>query len=204
MRNETITGSALLTGGIFYFVTNGIFTPLLPTDIPWTDVFASTTFLARLSFASLSVFLLLVGSIGLFRRQSHRTRTFGALAYGVLFTGCVLVFAHEWGQVFFLHELAKVAPEGLEALENREGFNLYDIETFVGLIGFMLGWLLFAVSMLMARVFNPVGPGLILVGLFAAPILGAVMPALWGFVVGNVILSLGWIILGSELIRTRE
>lgn len=202
MKIQVLTGSALLAGGVCYFITNGLLTPLMPTDIPWTDVFASKMFLARLSFASLSVFLLLVGSIGLVRHQADRSGAFGAIAYGVLFTGCVLVFAHEWGQVFFLHELAKVAPEGLLALENREGFNLYDIETFLGLIGFMLGWVLFAISMIVAKKFSRIGPALILIGLFTAPILGAIMPDFWGFVVGNVILASGWLILGSELIRS--
>lgn len=204
MKFQTFSGSILVTGSICYFITNGIFTPLLPTDIPWTEVFASNIFLARLSFASLSVFLLLVGSIGLYRQQSESHGAFGSISYGLLFTGSVLVFAHEWGQVFFLHELAKVAPDGLEALENRDGFNLYDVEMFAGLIGFMVGWILFAISMLKTKKFSFAGPTLILIGLFAAPILGAVAPFPWGFVVGNLILASGWFVLGLELIKSAK
>ena len=202
MRNETLTGSALIAGGIIYFVVNGILTPLLPTDIPWVEVFASTTFLTRLSLACVSVLLLLVGSLGLFRRQSPHTGWGGLLAYAVLFVGCVMVFAHEWGQVFFLHELAKVAPDGLLALEEQDARNLYDIETILGLVGFMLGWILFAISMLVARVFKPLGPALILLGLLSTPVLGALLPDLWGFVVGNVVLSIGWVVLGRELFNS--
>ncbi|MEP5612190.1 MAG: hypothetical protein ABJP45_08065 [Cyclobacteriaceae bacterium] len=203
MKFQTFSGGVLILGSICYFITNGIFTPLLPTDIPWTEVFASNIFLARLSLASLSVFLLLVGSLGLYQHQSESTGIFGKFAYGLLFTGSVLVFAHEWGQVFFLHELANVAPEGLEALENRDGFNLYDLEVFPGLVGFMLGWILFVVSILKTKKFSYAGPTLILVGLFAAPILGAVVPFPWGFVVGNLILASGWFILGLELVKSR-
>ncbi|MEP1093748.1 MAG: hypothetical protein ABJG78_01485 [Cyclobacteriaceae bacterium] len=204
MKFQTFRGVVLIIGSICYFITNGIFTPLLPTDIPWTEVFASNIFLARLSLASLSVFLLLIGAIGLHRHQSESSGSFGSFAFGLLFTGSILVFAHEWGQVFFLHELAKVAPEGLEALENRDGFNLYDIEVFPGLVGFMLGWILLAVSMLKTKKFSYPGPTLILIGLFAAPILGAALPFPWGFVVGNLILASGWLILGLELVKSAK
>jgi len=199
MTNTKLTGYSLMLGGALYLIANGVLTPLLPLDLPGPQLFASEAFLWRLSFAAASAFFLLVGSIGIFAAQSHKTGWFGATAFGLTFVGCTIIFAHEWGQVFFLHELAQVAPEGLQALEDIEGANLYDIETVLVLSIFMTGWLLLAISMLLARVFRRIGPILVIAGMFAVPILAAALPGIWGFVAGNLVIASGWTILGWEL-----
>jgi hypothetical protein len=192
---------ALILGGILYLITNSVLTLQLPLDVPGTDVFASRAFLLRLSFAAAAVFFLLIGSVGVYVRQSHNTGWFGSLVFALTFVGCAFVFAHEWGQVFFLHELAKVAPEGLQALEDIEGANLYDIEALLVLSLFMIGWFLFAISMLIARVYPRPGPILLIAGFLAVSILSPVLPGLWGFVVGNSVVALGWIVLGWQSTR---
>lgn len=199
-----LTGFSLMLGGILYLFANTILTVAMPQDGLWTDMFASDAFLHRLSTAAAAVFFLLVGAVGLYNRHATQISWFGKLAFGITFIGCTFIFAHEWGQVFFLHELAKAAPQGLQALEDIEGFNLYDIEPIAGLSLFMIGWLLFAISMLIARVLNPVGPILLIVGLIAIPILAQVLPDLWGFIVGNVIVGTSWVVMGKELATARE
>lgn len=197
-----LTGLAVILGGVLYITANTVLTLLMPVDGSSAEIFGSGGFLRRLSVAAACVFFLLVGSVGLYARQAHKTGWFGGLAFAIAFTGCATIFAHEWGQVFFLHELAIVAPEGLNALVDREGLNLYVVEVFLALIPFMLGWWLFAISMLMARVFNPLGPILLIAGFIAVPILAATLPDLWGFVVGNSIVGAGWVILGLELAKS--
>ncbi len=204
MTAQKLTGYAMMLGAIFYFIANGIITPLMPTTGPSADIFGSKEFLARLSFAAASVFCLLVGSIGIFMHQRHKTRWFGALAFGIAFIGSAGVFAHEWAQVFYLHELAIVAPEGLETLVDRDGINLYLIEAVGVLVSFMLGWFLLGISMLFARVFNPIGPSLMVGGFFAVPILAASLPDLWGFVIGNFIIAIGFLLIGRELSRSEQ
>ena len=199
MTTKKLTGFALMLGAICYFIANGIITPMMPTSGPSAELFGSKEFLARLSFAAASVFFLLVGSIGIFNHQRHKTRWFGTLAFGITFVGSAFVFAHEWGQVFFLHELANVSPDGLEALVDRDGLNLYSIEAYGVLITFMLGWLLLGISMLLARVFNLLGPLLLVGGFFAVPILAASLPGLWGFIVGNLVIAAGFLLIGRDL-----
>lgn len=194
-----LTGWSLILGGVLYLITNTVLTLLMPQDVPGAELFASDAFLRRLSVAAATVFFLTAGAIGIYVRQSHKTGWFGGFAFLLAFTGNIITFAHEWGQVFFLHELARVAPEGLNALEDVEGPNLYDIETFLALGFFMFGWLLLGVSMLMARVFKPAGPALLIAGFFLVPILGASLPGLWGFAAGNVVVALGWILIGRDL-----
>ena len=55
--------------------------------------------------------------------------------------------------------------------------------------------------MLTAKVYDKKGPILIITGLFSAPILGAALPAVWGLVIGNAILSAGWVMVGIERFR---
>lgn len=196
-----LTAYALILGGALYLVANSVLTLLLPLDLPGQEVFATQAFLHRLSVAAASVFFLLVGSIGVYARQSHKTGWFGGLTFILTFIGCAFVFAHEWGQVFFLHELALVAPDGLQALEDIEGANLYDIEAILGLSLFMIGWFMFAISMLTARVFSRTGPILLIAGFLAVSVLSPVLPGLWGFVIGNSVVALGWIVLGWEASR---
>lgn len=199
MTTKKLTGFAMMLGAICYFIANGIITPMMPTSGPSAELFGSKEFLARLSFAAASVFFLLVGSIGIFMHQRHKTGWFGALAFGITFVGTTVVFAHEWGQVFFLHELANVAPDGLETLVDRDGLNLYSAEAYGVLITFMLGWFLLGISMLLARAFNLLGPLLLVGGFFAVPILAASLPDLWGFIVGNLIIAAGYLLIGREL-----
>lgn len=52
------------------------------------------------------------------------------------------------------------------------------------------------------RVFNPIGPILLIAGFFAVPILAAAVPDLWGFVAGNTIIGTGWVLLGWELAKS--
>jgi len=197
--HPTLTGLSLILGGVLYFIANGILTPLLPQDVPGPELFASDAFLWRLSFAVATVFFLIAGSVGIYAYQSYKTDWFGGFAFIVAFAGSIVIFGHEWGQVFFLHELAKVAPEGLDALEAIEGPNLYDIEAMLVLGLFMLGWLLLATSMLVARVFKPAGPAILIGGFFLVPILAAALPGLWGFAAGNVVVALGWFLIGKDL-----
>ena len=197
-----LTGWSLVLGGVLFLIANTVLTLLMPVDGSSAEIFGSGEFLRRLSVAAACVFFLLVGAIGLYARQAHKTGWFGGLAFAIAFIGCATAFAHEWGQVFFLHDLANTAPEGLNALVDREGLNLYLIEVFLALVPFMLGWWLFAISMLMARVFSPLGPILLIAGFIAVPVLAATLPDLWGFVVGNTIIGFGWVILGWELARS--
>ena len=204
MATHRTAGAALFLGGLTYFIANGPLTLALPNPEDWTALFASQAFLARLSVAIVSVFLLLAGALGVFARQKDRVGAFGKLSFVLLFAGSMSTFAHEWGQVFFLHPLAQAAPEGLQALEDIEGANLYDVEAMIALGGFMLGWMLFSASMLFARVFRPLGPGLVLAGLFLTPVLAALLPGFWGFMAGNAVLALGWMAMGRDLFSGRS
>ena len=199
MKHFKLSGFAMIAGGALMILVNTFITPLLPLDVPFPEMMASQVFLWRLSLAALAVFLLMIGSPGLYQYQSSHTGWFGKAAFALTFTGCALLFAHEWGQVFFVHELARVAPDSLQAMEDVPGLNLYDLEAMIAIITFSVGWICFAASILANKVFARTGAILVIAGFFAIPLLTAALPGVWGGVLGNIVLGSGWIMLGLEL-----
>ena len=174
MNSFKLSGIAIAAGGVSLIIVNAVFTPMLAFDVPFPEMMASKTFLWRLSLAALTVFLLMIGSPGLYAYQTGRSGLFGKIAFGLTFLGCALVFAHEWAQVFFMHSMAVVAPDALQAMEDVEGMSIVDIEGLIVLITFTLGWIAFAASMLVAKVFARLGPALVIAGFFAIPMITAV------------------------------
>jgi hypothetical protein len=201
MNNFSLGGLAMVVGGAMLVIVNAVFTPMLDTTVPFPEMMASTVYLWRLSLASLAVFLLMVGSVGVHAYQSNHAGLFGKLAFGLAFLGSAFLFAHEWGQVFFIHSMALAAPDALQAMEDAPGLNAFDLEAIIVLGTFTLGWILFAVSMLLAKVFARPGPVLVIAGFFAIPLLSALTSPVWGGVLGNAVLGSGFMLLGRELKR---
>ena len=203
LKSSNLSGLALMSGGALLIIVNAVFTPMLDTTIPFPEMMASKVFLWRLSFAALAVFLLMVSCPGIHKHQVEHSGLSGKITFGLAFLGCAFVFAHEWGQVFFIHSIALAAPDALLAIEDTPGINAYDLEVIIGLATFTLGWISFAISMLLANVFARPGPLLVIAGFFAIPLLSAVFSPVWGGVLGNAVLGSGFILLGRELTATR-
>lgn len=201
MNSFRLSGLAIATGGVLLIVVNAVFTPMLDTDVPFPEMMASSTYLWRLSLATLTMFLFMIGSPGLHAYQDKCSGLFGKITFSLTFLGCAFLFAHEWAQVFFVHSIAVAAPDALQAMEDAEGINAFDIEAMIALVTFTLGWISFAVSMIVARVFARPGPVLIIAGFFAIPLLSAVTSPILGGVLGNAVLGSGFILVGRELFK---
>jgi hypothetical protein len=199
-------GVALIGGGVLTGIANGVFSPLLPIEGSFAELASSQYFLSRLSLAAAGLLLVLLGMVGLFIRQAPKQSWFGVFAFVLAFLGTAVIMAHEWAQVFFIHHIAKTVPTALDAMEDVAGPNLFDAESIIVVISFSLGWILWCISMLLARVFSWLGPTLVLAGLFGAPIFGGALAAIGsspalGPAIGGVIFSLGWIVLGRALLK---
>ena len=201
MNSFKLSGIAIAAGGVSLIIVNAVFTPMLALDVPFTEMMASKVYLWRLSLAALTVFLFMIGSPGLYAYQTDRSGLFGKVAFGLTFLGCALLFAHEWAQVFFVHSMAVAAPDALQAMEDAEGMNMFDLEGLIVMLTFTLGWIAFAASMLLANVFSRLGPALVIAGFFAIPLLSAVTSLKLGGALGNAVLGSGFILLGRELIK---
>jgi hypothetical protein len=192
-----------VTAGILTFLINAGLTPLLQHDAPYAETASSSVFLWRQALSALTVLLLLFGASGLYMLRADHLGFFGAAAFALTFVGTALVFALEWSQVFVVHGLALEAPDLLQALASAEGSNLFDLGAMIAFLVFTLGWIAFGVSMLTTRAYARRGPAFMIAGFFAIAILGAVLQV-WGQVLGNAVLALGWILLGRELLVGSE
>lgn len=193
------TGTALMLGGALTVLINAAFTPFLPLDAPLTQTATSAVFLWRQCGSAVAAALLLLGSVGLYLRQAERRGYFGGIAFLTAFLGSALLLAWEWVDVFVLRDLALRAPDGLRTLEAGKGLSLYDLGALIAISVFALGWIALAAWTLRGKVVSRPAAWLVIAGLFLTPLLTAVLPKMWGGVLGNAVLGSGWLWLGLEV-----
>jgi len=102
----------------------------------------------------LAVVLLLIGLVGLYARQSEAAGLLGLVGFLIAFLGTALATGFRWATLFIAPSLAVVAPGFLNE-GPPPGF-------FLMLITFAVGWLLFGVATLRARVY-PRAPAITLI-----------------------------------------
>ena len=98
----------------------------------------------------------LLGLCGLYVRQSEAAGVLGLIGFLVAFLGTVLIGGLGWAGAFIVPALADVAPEFLD-VGPPPGF-------FLTLVTFGVGWLLFGIATLLARVYPRTPPILLLIG----------------------------------------
>jgi hypothetical protein len=166
----------------------------VPTDSGLLEAHVLTATYAINSVASIVAFALLVlALVAAHDREARPAGTLGVVALGAAIVGTVFMAGDWWYEAFAVPRIAEVAPEV--------------IESFVGgrlLIGgllsfalFGLGWVLFGIASLRARVFPAVISFAILVGgLLSGVPIGIV------YLTGGVILGLAVVWLGAWITRT--
>ncbi len=102
----------------------------------------------------LALVLLLIGLVGLYARQSEAAGLLGLVGFLVAFLGTALATGFRWAILFMAPSLAVAAPGFLNE-GPPPGF-------FLMLITFAVGWLLFGVATLRARVY-PRAPAITLI-----------------------------------------
>lgn len=121
----------------------------------------------------LALVLLLIGLVGLYARQSQAAGLLGLVGFLVAFLGTALATGFRWAILFMAPSLAVAAPGFLNE-GPPPGF-------FLMLITFAVGWLLFGVATLRARVY-PRAPAITLIvgavlSLFPLPLVDIVLAA---------------------------
>lgn len=193
----TVTGAALILGGLLTALINIFLTPQLDFGSSYAATAGSSLFLIRLSLAAVAALLVLAGCVGLYARQAEKVGLFGLIAFLFTFIGMAALFANEWTSVFAIHEIAVSTPEALEALEESA---LFDAGAITALGLSILGWLAFAGVTLRAGIL----PRWASISVIAGFILVMALPALiglWGAAVANTVLGAGWMGLGWNVAR---
>lgn len=127
--------------------------------------------------------LVLLGLVGLYSHRPEAMGVFGLIAFLITFFGAVLTQGATWDQAFTQPALAVAAPELLEA--DPPGPIIFGLLLSYGLVN--LGWLLFAVAALRARVFPRPASLLLIVGSLG----GLLSLTLAGAPPGGVLLYVG-------------
>lgn len=195
------SGISMALAGVLTFVINAGLTPLMLAGPSGVETASSDVFLWRQSLSAITAILLFLGIVGVYERQAEKAGLFGLFSFLLAFIGCAMLLAQEWNQIFFVRDLAIRAPETLQILEGSEGPHLPDVGALIALSFLVIGWSLFSISLIRTKVYQKWSPILIVVGFFATPILAAILPAVWGMVIGNAILAAGWFMLGLERFR---
>ena len=182
-----------LVAGALVVVTRLVIMLTTPTEIDPLKAYVLGATHAINSVASIVAFaLLIVALVAVYEREARPAGGLGAVAVGAAIVGTVFMAGDWWYEAFAVPRLAEVAPAA--------------IDTFVGgrlLVGglasfvfFGIGWVLFGVASLRARVF-PVGVSIaILAGGFLSGVpIGIV------YLSGGVILGLAMVALGAWTMR---
>ncbi len=129
----------------------------LIVDLESTESAATAPYVIVFLLYLLGAVLLLLGLVGLYTSQSEAAGVLGLLGFLVAFLGTALVSGALWFELFITPSLATEAPELAEAELGLAGFIL----SFLSVI---VGWILFGVATLRARVYPRPAAVLLIVG----------------------------------------
>ncbi len=125
-------------------------------DVPFSEVATTGIHAFQSVINLLAAVLLLLGLVGLYARQSEAAGPLGLAGFLVAFLGTALLTGFLWTALFIALSLAVVAPEVLDS-GPPPGL-------FLTLITFGVGWLLFGIATLLARVYPRIAAILLMIG----------------------------------------
>jgi hypothetical protein len=177
------SGLAALVGGVLVVVYDVLDAALFPGEQVSGAMATSSWFIVQI-LSLVGLVLITLGLVGLYARQVEQGETLGLVAFLVAFIGTVMVSGSVWSEAFIGPVVAEAAPELVGA--NPSGVVAAGIILAFGL--FALGWLLFGLASLRARVL-PRGAALLLM-------VGAVL----FFVVSSLEFPGSTIVMGAALV----
>jgi hypothetical protein len=130
-------------------------------DEPFSETATTGIYAFQSVVNLLAAVLLLIGLVGLYARQSEAAGPAGLLGLAgflVAFLGTALVTGLLWASLFIVPTLAVEVPAFLDQVEGPPpGF-------FLTFITFAVGWLLFGIATLLARVYPRIPTILVMIG----------------------------------------
>lgn len=150
------SGLAALLGGVLLIVVN-VAEFLVYGDLPDSVTATTSAWLILSILALVGVVLILLGLVGLYARQAEQAGTLGLVAFLVALTGTAMLFGFGWAGAFVVPDLAQAVPNFLDA----PVAGMLMVGVMFTFVLFALGWLLFGLASLQARML-PRGAALLL------------------------------------------
>ncbi len=139
------SGLAAIAAGALLAVAALLDLTYFGSERRFSEVVQTGSYLFQQVLYLLGVMLLLVGLVGLYARHSQAAGALGLVGFLVAFAGTVLVAGFLWASTFIAPALAAEVPEFLDA-GAPPGL-------FLTFTTFAVGWLLFGIATLRARVY---------------------------------------------------
>jgi len=181
------SGLAALIGGVLTVVLD-VWDFLLTGDQPVSVAATSGAWTALHVGYLVADVLILLALVGIWRGQAAKAGAVGVAGFLLAFAGTVMLASLEWSTAFLFPWVAESAPEILDSDPSGAAMAGF-IVTFVLLL---VGWILFCVASLSARVY-PRGPvWLLIVGTITVLVLGVADAPFLDVVWGTALAWLGW------------
>ena len=182
-----------IVAGALMIITRLVILFTTPTEIgPFKAYLLTTTHAVNSVVSILAFALLVIALVALYDREARSAGAFGALAFGAAVVGTMFMTGDWWYEAFAVPRLAEVAPDV--------------VDTFVGgrlIIGgltsfalFGIGWIMYGVASIRARVIPRNISITILVGGFMSGV-----PIGFAYLSGGVVLGLAFVWLGAWMLR---
>jgi hypothetical protein len=183
-----------LGAGALVVVTRLVIALTIPPDAQALQAYVLTPTHAINSVVSVVAFALLaVALVAAYDREAGEAGGLGVIALGAAIIGIVFMAGDWWYEAFAVPRMAEVAPQLFDTFVGGR-LQIGGVSSFV-LFG--IGWAMFGVASLRARVF----PAALSVAILASGLLSGV-PVGVVYLSGQVILGLAIVWLGAWMLRT--
>lgn len=160
-------------------------------DQPSSAIAASSTFFVIMTLQLLAAYLAFLALVGLYARQATESGGLGLTSFVIASLGTALLIGALWAGAFLFPALAGLAPESLDAFEAAPSGTVA-AGWISGEIIFVLGWILFGIASLRAKVFPSLAAWLLILATVVMLVLDLVGLLASGVVFGVALGWLGW------------
>ena len=180
-------GLAGAIGGVLIVATD-IVTLAAFFHKPPSVVGASSAWFITLFLEMVAAYLAFLALVGLYARQTSESGAFGFTSFIVASFGTALNIGLLWAGTFLVHDLAAVAPAFLDSTETT----LSAIGAFSAVVILAIGWTLFGIASLRAKVLPALPSWLLVFGASLSLVLTFTGLPLETVVFGVALVWLGW------------
>jgi hypothetical protein len=135
----------------------------------------------------IATILLMLGLVAIFARQSQKMGTFGVVAFVIASIGTMLVSGFAWALTFTFPAMAEAVPAFLDAHAAAPS-----IGVVLTLFLVTIGWLLFGIACLRAKVLPAGAAWVVIIGSFLALVLNMMKAPLSWLVFDVGVIWMGW------------